>query len=78
MINDIHFKSGIAKSDQRKFKQLIEITSDELLLFAIGFVRNKEVAEEIVSDIYVKIWNNRSEIENILNLKSYLFICVRI
>jgi RNA polymerase sigma-70 factor (ECF subfamily) len=77
MINDYHFKSGIAKSDQKKFKQLIEITSAELLLFAIGFVRNKEVAEEIVSDVYVKIWNNRSEIENILNLKSYLFICVR-
>ncbi|MBK6282899.1 MAG: RNA polymerase sigma-70 factor [Draconibacterium sp.] len=55
----------------------MELTSDDLLCFAIGFLKNKEVAEEIVSDVYVKIWNNRSQLESILNLKSYLFICVR-
>lgn len=55
----------------------MELTSDELLHFAMGFLRNKEVAEEIVSDVYVKIWNNRSEITKINNLKSYLFISVR-
>ena len=31
----------------------MELTSDELLLFATGFIRNKEIAEEIVSDVFV-------------------------
>ena len=55
----------------------MELTSDELLWFAIGFLKNKEIAEEIVSDVYVNIWNNRSQTEKINNLKSYLFTSVR-
>ncbi len=77
MFNSHNFNSSIAKGDQKKFKQLMEVTSDDLLWFAIGFLKNKEIAEEIVSDVFVKIWNNRAQIETILNLKSYLFICVR-
>lgn len=77
MINDHNFKSLIANGDQKKFRQLMELTSDELLWFAIGFIKNKEIAEEIVSDVYVKIWNNRDQLDKILNLKSYLFTCVR-
>lgn len=77
MLNSHNFKSLIAKGDQKKFTQLMEITSDDLLWFAIGFLKNKEVAEEVVSDVFVKIWNNRTQLESILNLKSYLFICVR-
>jgi len=77
MINGNPFKLSIAQGNQQKFRQLMELTSDELLVFASGFVKNKEIAEEIVSDVYVKIWKNRTNIVNILNLKSYLFICVR-
>jgi RNA polymerase sigma-70 factor (ECF subfamily) len=77
MLNDHNYKSLIAHGDQRKFSQLMELTSEELLWFAIGFLKNKEIAEEIVSDVYVKIWNNRAHLEEIINLKSYLFICVR-
>lgn len=77
MLNDHYFKSLISKGDQKKFSQLMELTSDELLWFAIGFLKNKEISEEIVSDVYVNIWNNRVHLEKIINLKSYLFISVR-
>jgi RNA polymerase sigma-70 factor (ECF subfamily) len=77
MLNDHNYKSLIANGDQKKFSQMMELTSEELLWFAIGFLKNKEIAEEIVSDVYVNIWNNRSQLEKISNLKSYLFISVR-
>lgn len=77
MFNDHKDKSLIAQGNQRKFRQLIELSSDELLHFAMGFLRNREIAEEIVSDVYVKIWNNRKGIVTIKNLKSYLFISVK-
>lgn len=77
MLNDRINISLISNGNQKKFRQLMEFTSDELLLFATGFLRNKEIAEEIVSDVYVKIWEKRSELRNIKNLKSYLFICVK-
>jgi len=77
MLNDLKFKSLIANGDQKKFRQLMELTSDELLWFAIGYLKHKEISEEIVSDVYVNIWNNRSQLEGIINLKSYLFTSVR-
>jgi RNA polymerase sigma-70 factor (ECF subfamily) len=77
MFNDQKDKSLIALGNQKKFRQLMELTSDELLHFAMGFLRDKEMAEEIVSDVYVKIWNNRKDITKIQNLKSYLFISVK-
>lgn len=55
----------------------MELTSDDLLLFAMGFLKNKEVAEEIVSDVYVKIWGNRKDLLKVKNIKSYLFISVK-
>ncbi|HKL31824.1 MAG TPA: RNA polymerase sigma-70 factor [Tangfeifania sp.] len=67
----------IARGDQKKFRQLIESTSDELFLFALSFLRKKEVAEEIVSDVFVKTWENRSELGKINNLKAYLFVSVK-
>ena len=77
MLNDHNYKSLIANGDQKKFSQMMELTSEELLWFAIGFLKNKEIAEEIVSDVYVNIWNNRTRLEKINNLKSYLFVSVR-
>ncbi len=55
----------------------MEFISDDLLLFAIGFIRKREIAEEIVSDVFVKIWENRSNLTEIENLKAYLFISVK-
>ncbi|MDX1284361.1 MAG: RNA polymerase sigma-70 factor [Draconibacterium sp.] len=77
MLNDQKDKLLIAQGSQKKFRQLMELTADELLHFAMGFIRDKEAAEEIVSDVYVKIWKKRSEIQKIQNLKSYLFISVK-
>lgn len=77
MINDQRFISFLVKGDQNKFRLLMENTSDELFGFALGFIRNREIAEEIVSDVFVKIWKKHKELGSIKNLKSYLFICVK-
>lgn len=77
MFNNPKNISLIANGDPKAFRQFMELTADELLLFAKGFIRNQEVAEEIVSDVFVKIWKNRSKLGKIKNIKSYLFICVK-
>lgn len=77
MLNNQQFIIHIAKGDQSKFRLLMELTSDELLCFALGFVRNRELAEEIVSDVFVNIWKKRTDLIQINNLRSYLYICVK-
>jgi RNA polymerase sigma-70 factor (ECF subfamily) len=41
------------------------------------YVHKKEIAEEIVNDIMVKIWNKREELNRIQNLETYLFVAIR-
>ena len=56
---------------------LMSLYSDDLFLFVRGIVHNSETAEELVSDVFVKIWNNRAHFSSIQNIKSYLFITAR-
>ena len=77
MLNDQKTKLLIAEGNTRRFQLLMEVTSDELLHYALSFVRNQEIAEELISDVYVKIWHKRSELPNIQNIRSYLFIAVK-
>lgn len=72
-----HSLHRISRGDEKSFRNLMELISDDLFLFALGFIRKKEIAEEIVSDVFVKIWENRSHLSEIENLKAYLFISVK-
>lgn len=67
----------IGEGNQRVFQSIVYNYSDPLLIFSMGFVRKREIAEEIVSDAFVALWNQRSRIAEIRDLKSYLYILVR-
>ena len=59
--------------DMKAYSQLYEIFSDGLQRFSYSLVRSREVAEEIVSDVFIKLWQIRSRLMDIENLKVYLF-----
>lgn len=63
--------------DEKAFSELFRHFYDRLLYFAIQYVYTREAAEEIVSDIFVKIWNRRDELEKVSNLEVYLFVAVK-
>ncbi len=41
------------------------------------YVHQKEVAEEIVSDVFVKCWVNRKSMGQVRNIDTYLFVAVK-
>jgi len=41
--------------------------------FCFSFVKSNEVAEEIVSDVFIKLWQIRNKLPEIDNLKVYLY-----
>jgi RNA polymerase sigma-70 factor (family 1) len=63
--------------DEQAFSRLFRHLYDRLLHFCIRYVHVKEAAEEIVSDVFVKLWNRRSELEQVTNLEVYLFVAVK-
>lgn len=48
-----------------------------MLGFAFQYVRTTEVAEEIVSDVFVRVWNKRSDLSTREHPEAYLFIAVK-
>lgn len=67
----------IANSDESAFTQLYLHFGKRLIHFAVSLVRSREVAEELVEDVFVKLWAGRSQVTGIENLTVYLYVAVK-
>lgn len=63
--------------DMEAYKELYYHYFDGLQRFTWTFVKSNEVAEEIVSDVFIKIWQIRNRLTEIENLKVYLYTIAR-
>lgn len=71
-------QSRIAEGDDSSaYKELYHLLYYRLHAFAQGIVRNHEVAEEIVSDVFVKLWQQRARLSQINNLTVYLYVATK-
>ena len=73
-----YLQEQIARNDDTfAYKELFVSFYNPLLRFAITLVKSREQAEEIVSDVFINVWEKRKRINSITNLKVYLFIAVK-
>ena len=63
--------------DMQAYKQLFLLFYPSLLSFAVSIIRSKESSEEIVSDVFIKIWEKRHQLDKVENLSYYLFTAVK-
>ena len=59
------------------FKNIFLLYYRPLCLFAIHYLKNIDNAEDIVQDCFTEIWARKDYVDDIENLKSYLFTMVR-
>lgn len=59
--------------DMKAYKQLYELFFPRLFRFSYSFVKSKEAAEEIVSDVFIKIWEIKGTLHDINDLNVYLY-----
>jgi len=59
------------------FNQVVNKYYPCLCDFAFVITQSKEFSEEIVDDVFLKIWDRREEVSHIENLTSYLYKAVR-
>lgn len=63
--------------DESAYKELFLVYYKPLQQFAFSFTKSQELAEEIVSDVFLKIWEKRADLEAIGNLKVYLYVSIK-
>ena len=68
---------SIANGDQKAFASLFEKYHHTLGAFIFGITKSKESAEDIVLDVFVKIWMTREALAEVRNFKAYLFTISR-
>lgn len=65
------------ENDHKSFEQFFYILNTRLIKFCELYVYKKEIAEEIVADVFVNFWSQRAKLQNIENLETYIFIAVK-
>lgn len=63
----------LQKGNVEAFDSLFEAYSQKLFGFALKYFKNETDAEELVQDVFVKVWENRQTLKSELSFKSYLF-----
>lgn len=59
--------------DETAYRELFGVFRQPLMRYAFSVFPVKEAAEEIVSDVFIKLWEIRKQVHKIDNLKLYLF-----
>lgn len=67
----------ICEGDVDAFAVLFKANYKSLCISALLLVKDEEVAEDVVQDVFLKIWNKRTELDQVTNFSSYLYISVK-
>lgn len=67
----------IKKNDEKAFETLFHFYYGKLCAFAAKTVADNDIAEEIVQDFFVKLWEKRETIFVETSVKSYLFRSIK-
>ncbi len=63
----------LRKGNVAAFDSLFEVYSPKLYGFALKYFKNESDSEELVQEVFVKVWENRQSLKSELSFKSYLF-----
>jgi RNA polymerase sigma-70 factor (family 1) len=63
----------IKKDDERAFRQLYDLLKNRIYHFALKFTKSHHSAEEIVQEVFIKIWENRKNIKKGFSIRAYVF-----
>ena len=71
--NESQLVKNLSKGNLLAFNTLYKEYSSRLYHFAFGYLKSEEEAEELVQEVFSKIWENRKELKEELSFKSFLF-----
>lgn len=72
--NEKEILRKVANGDQRSFTLLFDIHYQNLGSYIYKITESRDATEEIVQDVFVKIWEKRNMLQEIDSFKAYLFV----
>jgi len=75
--NEAILIQSLKKGSTKAFDRIYKIYSKRLYLYSLQFTKSQEESEEIVHDVFVRLWTNREKIRQEETLRSLLFIMTK-
>ena len=72
-LNEKDLVARFNESDQEAFEQLYRLYSGRLLGYLIKLVKSDLYAAELLQDTFIKLWDNRRNVDPDQSFRSYLF-----
>ena len=66
-----------ADGDEDAFKKIYYHFYKKLFQFSLALVKTREAAEEIAEDVFIKIWQQKTNLSTINNLRVYLYTATK-
>lgn len=63
--------------DPLTFRQLFDAHADALRRYARRIVRSRETAEDLVQDVFFRLWRGRDKVELGPGIRAYLYVATR-
>jgi RNA polymerase sigma-70 factor (ECF subfamily) len=67
----------IANNNPKAFQLFFDYTYSMLYRYTSYFIEDSELCKDVISDVYLYIWQNREKLPDVRNYENYLFICAR-
>lgn len=71
------YQQLVSEGNEQAFEMVYNNYHKKLIAFSKNYTGSKEQAEEIVEDVFVKLWCNRENVTQIKNLNVYLYTSVK-
>lgn len=67
----------LREGDKLALTELYNTYWQLLFISAYNIIKDKELCEDVIQDIFMNIWHNREKLEINISLKGYLYACTR-
>lgn len=67
----------VKSGDRKAFQQLYEMHFKDLLSYGLYIYQHEEIVEDAIHDVFVNLYNYRKKLADSVNIKHYLFSCMR-
>lgn len=75
--NEIRLQQELSQGSEKAFEEAFQLYFKVLAVFAKKFVSDLQVAEDLVQEVFVKLYENRKSVQFHTSLKAFLFQSVR-
>lgn len=74
---DAQLLQELACGNEKAMRQLFAVYRDRLFFYVTRITKSEQIAEELVMDVFIKIWTGKEMLAEIQNIDAFLFRIAR-